>query len=801
MGLNDKNESGMITMDRGWKFYKGEVNEELFHDGKALENAHDWTDVKIPHDWDIKGPFLEEHVSGESGGYAPCGIGWYKRTLPIPERALGKYISLRFDGIYKRVTLWLNGTEICKHEYGYGPFEVDISDAVKNDGENLLVVKVDNSIQPSCRWYSGSGIFRLAWLVIKEKVHVPSGGLFVSTRDISREKCTIVVETEITNAHQEQTNLALKTRIIDPGNTVVSSHEGVASLEGGKTKKITSEMVVPSPKLWNVTDPCLYTLEIRLEQDEVTVDTQRTCFGIRDVEFNGNGCFLNGEPILLKGVCLHHDGGCVGAAVPPGVWERRLKKLKAMGCNAIRTSHNVPASNFLDLCDRLGFLVIDEFVDKWFLPARKGSWDGDAFVEEWETALATFIKRDRNHPSVVLWSLGNEVSAIATPIGKEFHVDMKNLVNSLDPARPVTTVLSPGNVRNTLQNMETQEGPYLGDLCDVICINYSESRITEFHDKWPDKAIIIAEAHHYYRNKLESETHLPDSDLHPGCTPRNPWYDVVEHECCCGQFLWTGIEYLGEVRDPYPYHGRTNAPIRINGFHKPQASFHSSVWLDEPYVHLLILDEDADIPRGKPQFDFPKVVCHWNFEGREQEGEREAWIFTNCDKVVLRLNGRNLGEKSSKDFPYNTMRWSVPFEAGRLEAIGFDEQGSRVAEHVLLTSGPATNITLHADKVQLVADGHDCSNVEISLTDDQGTRVQLDDKDIEISISGPGVLLGIDSGDLSKFTEHGAYQQPRCKTYWGNTLAMVQSTLEKGEITVRVKGKGLKEALVVLNSK
>jgi beta-galactosidase len=471
-----------------------------------------------------------------------------------------------------------------------------------------------------------------------------------------------------------------------------------------------------------------------------------------------------------------------------------------MGCNAIRTAHNIPDRTFLELCDELGLVVINEAFDVWFSKKRWGDWGGRPFRKLWAQELTAFIRRDRNHPSVVLWSMGNEVRGMASKSNKQQYLKMRDLTKFLDPTRPVTVVLSPNEARLELQATEKHKKLLLGDLTDVLCMNYFEHRMHEFHARWPEKAIIIAEAHHYYRTRRPDEVDLPKSDRYPGDTTRNPWYDIALNEYAIGQFLWVGIEYFGEVHDPYPFHGRTNAPLRINGFHKPQAGFHSSVWLDRPYIHLAVHDESVDIPRGKPHFDFPKIVCHWNFEDYPQPYSAEIWTFTNCDTVELQLNGVSLGEKAAVDYPFNTMTWSVPYASGTLVAIG-KNFGQEVTRTQLITAGIPVRINALSDVSELKADGYDCANIEIELVDAQGVLVSRDDRLITIDISGEGRLKGIDSGDLSKFLEAGAYQHPQCRTYWGQALAVVQSTKKPGRIFIWIKSDGLESAEIIIQTK
>ncbi|MHA1733953.1 MAG: glycoside hydrolase family 2 TIM barrel-domain containing protein, partial [Promethearchaeota archaeon] len=748
-----------------------------------------WEAVKVPHDWDREGPFLEGNKSGESGGYAPAGIGWYWRTLHLPEGHRGRKVFLAFDGVYMRATVYLGGREVGHHLYGYSPFVLDITEHFHFGRDNALLVKVDNSKQPNCRWYSGSGIYRTVRLVSTNRVHVPLGGVFVHAEPVARGAAPVHVLVEVHNETDRNRDIVVRASVLDGGGSQEAAGSATACCAAGGTVAVPLELELDSSRAWSVDDPHLYELRVELVSGGITTDATSTVFGVRAARFNRRGFHLNGEAVLLKGVNLHHDGGCVGSAVPERVWERRLKVLKSMGCNAIRTAHNPPAAEFLDLCDRLGFLVIDEAFDSWTIRKKRHDWVRYGFRRDWERELTSIVRRDRNHPCVVLWSLGNEIRQFHTKRVKRWHVKMCGVVKGLDPTRPVTAVLTPGT---TIRELKRKKPPFYGDIADVICTNYTEAYLPDFHERWPDKAAISAEAYHYWRRKGPRETHLPSKPKYPDYTSRNPWFDVVEYDFLAGLFLWTGIEYLGEVRDPYPYHGRTNAPVRINGFKKPQARFHESLWSGDPVVRLVVLDEAADIPRGKVHFDFPKVVAHWNFGDHPDPDERRVFAYTNCDSVELFLNGHSLGEKDRADFPLNDMSWLVGFELGKIEAVG-RVSGETVARDQLLTAGPPARLEATPDVGVIRADGWDCANVEVRVVDAAGVLVPDANHRLRVTVDGPGTLLGLDGGDLAS---HDSYLGPECNAYWGEALAVVQSTGERGEVAVRVEvpGNGIEGA-------
>lgn len=784
--------AGRITelLDTQWEFHKGKIKR--VHK-KELDD-YSWINVKIPHDWDRGGSWNRNAKSGTAGGYAQAGYGYYKKTIEVPSELGGKKVALRFDGIYMRATLWFNKEEIGSQLYGYGSFEIDVTDHVKFGEPNELLIEVDNHKQPNCRWYSGSGIYRNAWMIITDKISIPYGGLFVYAFNISEDLAYVRICCEIENSSEVSSSVESLFTINKEDVEIYCN--AIKSEVQPKTTKIVEDVAkIEKPLLWHPSpdSPELYTLNVTIKGASGTLDELRQSFGIRNIKFDGSGFYVNGKSILMKGVCLHHDGGCVGAAVPKAVWKRRLKVLKSMGCNAIRTAHNPPATNFLDLCDELGFLVIDEAFDKWPYGSRRHDWIRYGWKDNWKKELIKFIRRDRNHPSVVLWSCGNEVSRATSKKVKRMMSRMRDIVRRLDPSRAVTTVISPNPAKTEASRTRS---PLYGDVVDVICTNYTESYLPEFHEVFPHKTCLSTEAYHYWRRRHPQENDLnrfPSKPGHDDYTERNPWWDVKEKDYIAGQFLWTGMEYLGEVRDPWPYHGRTNAPIRISGFKKPQSAFHETVWRQDPVVKIVVLDERADIPRGKIHFDYPKVVWHWNFQNHP-DPVFNVFTHTNCDEVELILNGKSLGVKKAADYPLNKMNWQVKYEPGELKAVarkmhGKDTPG-RVVEDKLTTAGEAVAIKLITDRRTIKADGHDCAHIETQIVDEQGVRVPDADNMLIVSVTGNGRLLGLDSGDLSS---HEPYTSHRCKAFHGRALAIIQSSKDAGEIQISVKSKNMTE--------
>ena len=788
----DQTDSALL-LDEGWQFYKLKEGDSFNY--KLIHEIKHWTSVSVPHDWDRDGPWLKTHKSGTSGGYAPCGRGIYKRICKIPNFSNELRYFLYFDGVYMNSSYYINGKKLYKQFFGYTPFWFEITDYLHGSEQFELVVLVDHSKMPSCRWYSGSGIYRNVYLINQPKVAFKLGSLFIRSVFENNKFKELLFSIEIERKNNSSLNsdleITLEYEILDSKADSIQNDEIIVPIN--KVFGVHEFRVnLANPKLWTPDESNLYTINVNLKSKQLNIKATATrTFGIRQIQFSGNGFYLNGSNIKLKGVNLHHDAGCVGAAVPIDVWKRRILKLKEMGCNAIRTSHNPPSQEFLDICDELGILILAEAFDK-----KDGIWRSlfkmrlnSKFRQEWLKNLENFIIRDRNHPSIILWSLGNEIKMLHTASKKKFFVKLKEFVLKLDDTRPITVVLMPPTL---FKELKTRKKPLYEDIVDVICTNYTEVYLPEFHQLKPDKASISTEAYHYWRmrSKTESLAEFPPKPNHPNTTAHHPWLYIKDFPYICGVFLWTGIEYLGEVRDPYPYHGRTNAPISINGFLKPEAYFLQTIWRNEPTVRIAVLDEKANIPLGKFNFDFPKVVRHWNFQGREGE-LFTIFTYTNCDRVKLRINGKDIGEQQA-DKIKNQTKWEIPYSAGIIEAIGINEKSKEdsnssgekgMAYDSLKTSKGTDKLLLKPDRTEMKANGIECMNLEIFAVDPDSQINVWDTQRIEIKIKGPIELIGLDNGNLA---DHTPYSSKSTQLFNGTALAIFRAKKIPGlaQITV-----------------
>jgi beta-galactosidase len=789
------------SFDFGWKFFKGDAP------GAEAPGFADtaWRALDLPHDWSVEGPFTQDAPASGSGGYAPTGIGWYRKRFRLPAGYAGRRVSIEFDGVYQNSEVWINGRYLGKRPFGYISFSYDLTPHLAA-GENVVAVRVDNSKQPGSRWYSGSGIYRHTWLVAADDVHIPQWGTFVVTPRASADAATVQAQTRVRNAGSAAADCTLTSAIVGADGRMVATAESPRRIAPGDVYVFDQQLRVEKPALWSVETPALYTLRSTVRAGGKVVDEYETPFGIREAVFDADrGFLLNGRHVKLNGVCLHHDGGAVGAAVPERVWERRLQLLKEMGCNAIRTSHNPPAPEFLDLCDRLGFLVMAEAFDEWRVPKGQiGPFGYSQYFDQWhERDVTDFVHRDRNHPSIVLWSAGNEIGDQTAPRGVETLRDLLAIFHREDPTRLVTAGCDQIAAEPKPAPQEFLE------LLDVVGYNYA--------DRWRDrreKYYSIDRAAYPHRRVIGTESSGMGGvrgdyrSLIPGAAPAAPargfgmargvrgldteqlWRFVSTHDYVAGDFMWTGIDYLGEAF--WPTKSGSAGVIDTCGFAKDGYYFYQSQWTEKPVLHL-----------------FP----HWTWKGHEGEF-LPVLCYTNCDTVELFLNGKSVGLKGYA-FPrpgmeqrYGTypararvprttndlhLAWDVPYQPGTLKAVGMKD-GKVVIEREIATAGDASRLALAVDRDAIRADRRDVSHVTVRVLDAQGRMVPDADAEIVFEIQGEGRLIGVDSGDPSS---HESFQSNRRKAFHGLALAMVQSTARAGQVRVTASAAGLEGTAVI----
>jgi beta-galactosidase len=761
--------------DFDWKFTLADVPEAK---NPAFNDAG-WTDVQLPHDWSIEQPFVENDWRLGSMAYLPGGVGWYRKTFELPAGQQGKQVYLLFDGVYHQSDVYVNGEHVGFHPYGYTSFEYDITPYIRFGKENTIAVRVDHSNSPTSRWYSGSGIYRHVWLKTLNPVHVSNWGTYVTTPQIEKESAGAAVRTSVENHSGQSKTVILESEIRTAEGSVVAQASSSVKLAEGEKKEVSHRLSIANPRLWSVDDPAMYTLVSTVRENSKVIDRYETPFGIRDVRFDPDrGFFLNGKPVKMKGMNIHQDAGSLGAAMPDRSLERRLQILKEYGCNAIRCSHNPPAPEFLDLCDRLGFLVINEVFDKW-----KSGYYAQYFDDWWEKDMSSALLRDRNHPSVVLWSIGNEVAeqndTTGTGVGRLKM--LQDFVHKTDPTRKATMAIAPNDIRKRAYNANG-----FNDALDVVGYNYQEQFFAGDHQKYPNRIIYASEVFPYYHSSQERVREYEE---------RNPWYDTGNNDFIFGYFIWAGVDYLGESSG-WPSKGWPTSPFDACMFEKPTATFLKSVWNDDkPTLNIAVVDQSLNIDPGKDHWTWPKIASHWTFP--QYFGQvLHIQTITNCEEVELFINRTSMGRRKLSAYTNNTINWRASYSPGKIIAKGYN-RGVEVISYELTTAGRPVKIELVADRPVIKADGQDLSHVTVRLLDENGVVVPNDDRAITFAVEGQGKLIGLDNGDLRS---NELFKGNTRTTYSGKALAIVQSARTKGVIRLKARTDGMQEAVITITS-
>ena len=747
-----------INFDFDWKFITSDST--IFSEPDYTDSR--WENVQLPHDWNIKMKF--DRAAGGSAAYLPGSVGWYRKSFTVPKSYAGKQIMILFDGIFHQSDVYINGHHLGFRPYGFCSIEYDLTPYLKTGAENVVAVRVDcTGDRP--RWYSGSGIYRHAWLQVVNPVHIPTYGISVTTPTVSNEKADVQIISSVNNATGERQTVNVSQRILDnTGKQVGQAAAEKTTIDAQAVSDVKQLISLTSPQLWDIENPVLYTLETTVKLNGKVTDVATTPFGIRTFKFDADkGFFLNGKSVKLKGMCLHQDAGVLGVAVPDRAYERRLEILKEYGCNAIRCAHNQPSPEFLDICDRMGFIVIDEAFDKW-----KSGYYARYFDDWWQKDLENMILRDRNHPSIALWSIGNELQEAwdESDTGVERARMLQDFVHRIEPTRLVV-----------LAAQNNHQSKFSG-VTDVIGYNYLEARMLSDHKTFPERRFMITEELPYYSGE--------EGNIR-SYTTNNPWNIIAENDFIAGGFIWSGVDYLGEAE--YPGKGWPNGLFDICMFEKPRAAFHRAMWNDKPIVRIAVKDQSLDIEPGRDLWQWPRIVACWNFPDSYNGLIMEALTTTNCETVELYLNNKLMGRQRTADFPNHTIAWNVPYIRGTLVAKGFNGN-QEVAQDTIKTSKNAHHLVLSADRTTIKADGQDLSHISIHLEDADGNLVQTDDRKLTVTVEGEGKFLGIDNGDLRRTDSFAGNQ---LKTYFGRALVIVQSTRKQGQIKVNVAMEGTGE--------
>ena len=750
--LAQKNPRTKECLDEDWLFHLTMERGAEKQAGERLREATEgWERVQLPHDWSIH-MIPDSRLTG-CNGHLRGGMGEYKKVFRVPAADRGRAISILFDGIYNRSDVYINGHHLGFRPYGFVQIEYDLTPYLKFGEENELYVRVNNPSDNDsiARWYTGSGIYRHAWLVKTSPVHIATNGTYIVTKDNRK----VIIKTDIVGA-------AAKPKVV---------HQ-IVDAQGKTVAKGTDneEIDIPNPHLWNgMDDPYLYKAVTLLYDGSKLVDRQETAFGIRTVEFTSNeGFLLNGKRLKLKGFCLHQDDASLGAALPLRSMERRLELFKAYGVNAVRCSHNPPAPEFLDLCDQMGFIVIDEAFDKW-----KSGYYKEYFDEWWQQDMANMILRDRNHPSVAIWSIGNELQEAwdSSDEGVQRAQMLQDFVHQLEPSRQVCMAC---------QNNHQEK---FAGVTDVVGYNYLEARMLSDHRRFPDRKFIVTEELPYY---CGAEGNIRAYDTN------NPWNIIAENDFIAGGFLWTGQDYVGEAG--WPSCGWPTGLIDLSGTEKAQGIWHRAMWNeDTPVVGIAVRDEGLDIDHGRDLWQWPNMAAIWNFPFRYEGLVMEVQTITNCEKVQLAINGKVMGEKQTKDFDNHTIVWHVPFTPGHIEARGINGSDT-VAYYDIRTAGDPVSLRATADRTTLKADGQDLSYIQLQLMDKDGIPVPHKNLRIKGSIEGEGKLIGLINNDLRRTTPFTSTQDI---THFGRAFAIVQTTRKAGKIRLKLEVENFSEPYYV----
>ncbi len=784
-----------VKLNNDWKFTLGDLKDGSSAD---LDDSR-WRTVQLPHDWSIRGQHSPTLASAT--GYLPGGTGWYRKKWNVPAEAAGKKIYLFFEGIYNRSEVFINGKSLGKRPNGYISFAYDATPYIRYGAENQIAVRADHSRSADSRWYTGSGIYRDVYAVYASPVHISQWGVFAYP-EIKGTNSTLHVEVSIDNESQSPAALQVVNELLDHTGKVVAVKTSELRTEAGKAAGIKTGLVLNKPRQWSLSDPYLYTLRITVKEKDRVLDQTTTTTGFRSFTFDPDkGFALNGNFMKVKGVCIHHDAGVLGAAVPREVWKRRLLTLKETGVNAVRTSHNPQAPHLYALCDELGLLVMNEAYDEWEYPKRKwlegwnvgtpgfqGAFD---FFEEWgEKDLADMVRRDRNHLSIFAWSIGNEVdypndpyshpvldggsgTGFTQPIFGGYKKDAPDamrlggiakrlaaVVRKHDPSRPVTAGLAGVAMSNQTE--------YPAAL-DIAGYNYTESKYAEDHARYPHRVIYGSENRH---------------DL-------NAWKAVRNNEFIFGQFLWTGIDYLGES-GRWPSRGFYSGMIDFAGFIKPRGYYRQSLWSDKPMAYLGTYPAPGRDSRSQDNDVWSQLENSNRSNYEEKVPSIDAWpvwnypegqlirvvTYTNGARARLELNGKVAGEEKPYDDNTGIIFWDIPFRAGKLEVVALDKSGRESARQAIISSGRP-----HRIDIVTVEKSAELAQIIVQVKDEKGVPVMLSDNEITVDIAGPATLLGMEAGNNQDMTD---YTDNKHRVFRGRMVIYLRLGSEQAKVKVRL---------------
>ncbi len=779
--------NGNNLFDDDWLFHRGGAQGA---ETPAFDDSG-WRRVDLPHDWSIENlpgtdsPFNRDAISQVSGGFTTGGTGWYRKSFFLPYAMKSKRVFLQFDGVYMNPEIWINGVSAGSHPYGYTSFGYDITDLIKADENNLVAVKVRNEGENS-RWYSGSGIYRHVWLRITDPVHVKPWGVRITSTVVPGSAATINVKTKIQNQSDPEAWIRVVTKITDNNGLETGKAVSEKIAGGNSDVEFNNDITLKNPELWSPGSPYLYAAVTKVYSSGRLADSIKTIFGIRTIYFDSaTGFLLNGKEIKLRGGCFHDDNGPLGSKSFNRAEERRAALLKESGFNAVRCSHNPPAPAFLDACDRLGLMVIDETFDMW--NDGKNANDYHLYFSKWgKRDVSSMIDRDFNHPSIILWSIGNEIPGMNTPEVVMTAKDLADYVRSEDPSRPVTAAVN---------GLGPDKDPFFAEL-DVAGYNYGsggdhmKSNIFDTdHGRVPERVMIQTESY-----PLEAF---------------RSWMDVLDHKWLTGDFVWTGVDYIGEAsigwrgywqkQDFFPWNLAFCGDIDICGWKRPQSYYRDVLWKKDQ-LSLFVKPPVPSFPANPDKMYWSKwnwedVVADWNWKGFEDD-TIEVTAYSSCDEAELFLNGKSLGRIKTNRASEFRATWKVPYQPGELKVTGYSER-RKVSTSVLHTASQPVVIHLSADRDTIKAGGQDLCYVTVELLDSNGYRNPKSENTVMFEVEGPATIAG--TGNANPVSLE-SFQDPSRKAWHGRCLVILRSGKKDGKVTIRASSPGLKTASLSFNT-
>ncbi len=786
----DVNPRKMTLLDFEWYFHSGKIEN-----GQTINlDTKGWRMVDLPHDWSIENiegthsPFDSTALGGIDYGYLKGGTAWYRKKIDIPDSLRNNKISICFEGVYMNSDVWINGNHLGNHPYGYTSFEYDITKYLNFGQSNILAVEVKNEGKTS-RWYPGSGIYRHVWLKITGPLHVATWGTFITTPEVTKSRAKVVLQNKIVNERSDASKLLITTKILDAGGNVVSLSQSNQSVAGSSESNHEQTLVIKNPSLWSVETPNLYTAVTEITEDGILKDMVETNFGIRSLRFSTEGFFLNGKKVLLKGGCMHHDNGPLGAAAYDRAEERRVELMKANGFNAIRCSHNPPSTAFLNACDKLGMLVIDESFDCWRL--AKNPQDYHLYFDDWwKRDLESMVLRDRNHPSVIMWSIGNEIPETSNTEGTAISKMLGDYVQMIDSTRPITSAVC----------FITPEKDAFFETLGVAGYNYAVGSGTR-------QGELIQADHKRVPGRI-----FYNSESFP-LEAFSAWMDVLDNSYVIGDFVWTGFDYLGEASigwlghptdiSYYPWNHAFCGDIDICGFKRPQSYYRDVLWKHtEGYPVSVFVKPPVptfDLPRKRADWSrwyWPDLVSDWNWEGYEGQ-MMDITVYCMYPEVELFLNGKSFGKKPTNRNTEWTASFQVPYSKGSLKAVGYEGEMVK-SVYTLSTTGQTIKIGLKPDRTTINADGQDLCFITVELQDSNGLRTPKATNKVTFKIEGPGSIIAVGSSNPRSVE---SFQKPYRNAYQGRCLVIVKAERKSGRIVLRAETDKIKPTSVIITAK